>query len=61
VSLVNIKTGTAVVGCKRLIGVNLCWAEDVVTYKGQNYRKGDITTLIKKGEVAKEILDLFRS
>ncbi len=56
VSLVNTKTGTAVVGCERLAGVNLCWAEDVVTFRGSNYRKEDIKTLVKYGKVAIEIL-----
>jgi hypothetical protein len=59
VSLVNTKTGTAVVGCERLVGVNLCWAEDVVTFRGSNYRKEDIKTLVKYGKVAIEILAIL--
>jgi hypothetical protein len=58
-SLVNTKTGTALVGCERMIGVNLCWAEDVVAFRGQNYRKADIKSLIAAGKVAKEILSLL--
>jgi hypothetical protein len=60
VSLVNVKTGTAVVGCERTFGVNLCWAEDVVTFKGQNYRKGDIKSLIEAGKVAREVLSAIK-
>jgi hypothetical protein len=30
----------ALVGCKRPVGVNLCWLSDVVRVGGKNYRKG---------------------
>ncbi|MBK8455433.1 MAG: hypothetical protein WAQ53_15610 [Thiofilum sp.] len=32
---------SAIVGCKRIAGVNICWAGDVITYKGKNYRLAD--------------------
>jgi hypothetical protein len=60
VSLVNIKTGTAVVGCERTVGVNLCWAEDVATYKDKNYRKGDLKALYEAGKIVKGVYDLLR-
>jgi hypothetical protein len=49
--------GSVVVGCKRLVGVNLCWAGDVISVKGQNYRKADAVDLVKKALAPKEILD----
>jgi hypothetical protein len=42
-----------------MIGVNSCWAEDVVAFRGQNYRKADIKSLVAAGKVAKEILGLL--
>ena len=59
VALVNSKTNTAVVGCKRIWGVNLCWAEDVITFRGKNYRLQDIKSLVSKGLVSAEILKLL--
>jgi hypothetical protein len=59
ISLVNTKTGATVVGCKRLIGVNLCWGEDVITFRGKNYRKADVKTLVKDGKIAIEILSIL--
>jgi hypothetical protein len=59
ISLVNTQTGATVVGCERMVGVNLCWAEDVITFRGKNYRKEDIKTLVKYGKVAVEILSVL--
>jgi hypothetical protein len=59
ISLVNTQTGATVVGCERMVGVNLCWAEDVITFRGKNYRKEDIKTLVKYGKVAAEILSVL--
>jgi hypothetical protein len=59
ISLVNTKTGATVVGCKRLVGVNLCWAEDIITFRGKNYRKEDVKTLVKDGKIAIEILSIL--
>jgi hypothetical protein len=59
ISLVNTKTGATVLGCKRLVGVNLCWAEDVITFRGKNYRKADVKTFVKSGAVVAEILPLL--
>jgi hypothetical protein len=52
ISLVNIRTGTAVVGCERTVGVNLCWAEDVATHSGKNYRIEDLKSLYAAGKIA---------
>lgn len=59
VSLVNTAANMTVVGCERLVGVNLCWTEDVVTFRGKNYRKADVKTLVGAGKVAVEILKLL--
>ena len=39
VTLVNIPAGDSVVGCRRVWGVNLCWADTTVTVGGQNFHK----------------------
>jgi hypothetical protein len=57
VSLVNTVANSSVVGCKRALGVNLCWAEDVITFRGKNYRKEDVKALIKAGLAPKDLLD----
>jgi hypothetical protein len=41
VTLTNTVEQDAIVGCKRVWGVNLCWADDVVTVRGKNYRRAD--------------------
>ncbi|SJM92927.1 hypothetical protein [Crenothrix polyspora] len=56
VALVNNRTNSEVVGCERLVGVNLCWAEDVITFKGKNYRLADARNLVAKGMAAVELL-----
>ncbi len=45
VTLKNIRGNDSVVGCKRIWGVNLCWANDVTTIRGQNYRRMDVPGL----------------
>lgn len=42
VTLTNTVENDSLVGCKRATGVNLCWADDVATVRGKNYRKADI-------------------
>jgi hypothetical protein len=42
VTLTNTVENDSLVGCKRTIGVNMCWANDVVTVRGKNYRKADV-------------------
>ncbi len=44
-TLKNIRGNDSVVGCKRIWGVNLCWANDVTTIRGQNYRRMDVPGL----------------
>jgi hypothetical protein len=39
VSLTNTVENDALVGCKRAWGVNMCWANDVKTVLGLNYRR----------------------
>jgi len=41
VTLTNTRENDSLVGCKRALGVNLCWADDVITVRGKNYRKAD--------------------
>ncbi len=40
VTLVNTVANDSLVGCKRVKGVNLCWASDVESRAGINIRKG---------------------
>ncbi|BAZ06608.1 hypothetical protein [Calothrix sp. NIES-3974] len=47
VTLVNTVENDSVVGCKRVWGVNLCWADTVFTYDAQNYHKDAIPSWIK--------------
>jgi hypothetical protein len=42
VVLVNLKTNDSLVQCTRALGVNMCWADDVATVRGKNYRKADV-------------------
>jgi hypothetical protein len=44
VTLRNTKENDSLVGCKRIFGVNLCWADDVVTVLFKNYHKNAIPT-----------------
>ena len=41
VTLVNLKANDSLVGCKRVFGVNMCWASDTVTVLGDNWRRAD--------------------
>ena len=45
VTLVNIKGADSVVGCKRVWGVNLCWADTTVTVRGQNYHRDALSSI----------------
>jgi hypothetical protein len=60
VELFNTAGNMTLVGCERVNGVNLCWTEDVVTFRGQNYRKSDVAGLVVAGKVAKEILSILK-
>lgn len=46
VTLTNMKEDDSVVGCYRKSGlantILLCWADDVATVRGKNYRKADV-------------------
>ncbi len=42
VALQNVEEKDIVVGCKRALGVNLCWKGDAVHFNGKNYRKADV-------------------
>jgi len=42
VTLTNTVTNDSLVGCKRAIGVNMCWADDTATVRGKVYRKADV-------------------
>ncbi|MBD1821616.1 hypothetical protein H6F51_03760 [Cyanobacteria bacterium FACHB-DQ100] len=39
VTLTNTVENDSVVGCKRVWGVNLCWANTVFSFRGSNYHK----------------------
>lgn len=39
VTLTNTVENDSVVGCKRVWGVNLCWANTVISFRGSNYHK----------------------
>lgn len=41
VTLVNNVEKDSLVGCKRTAGVNLCWADDITSIRGKNYRTAD--------------------
>jgi hypothetical protein len=41
IGLFSMNAGDSMIGCKRVAGVNACWADDVMTFKGKNYRKAD--------------------
>jgi hypothetical protein len=46
VGLFSLKEKDALVGCKRVKGVNLCWAEDIRIHKGKNYRIADAKSIL---------------
>lgn len=41
VTLSNTVENDSLVGCKRAKGVNMCWANDMATVRGKNYRRAD--------------------
>lgn len=47
VTLTNTVANDSVVGCKRIWGVNLCWADTVFSYDGKNYHKDAIPSWLK--------------
>jgi hypothetical protein len=52
VTLKNTVENDSLVGCKRLWGVNLCWADDVFTWRGVNYHKNFIPSWVKAAAIA---------
>lgn len=47
VTLTNTVENDSLVGCKRIWGVNLCWANTVFSYQGKNYHKDAIPSWLK--------------
>lgn len=42
ITLTNTVANDSLVGCKRALGANICWAADVVSLRGKNYRRADV-------------------
>ena len=52
VTLKNTVEKDSIVGCKRIWGVNLCWADNVFTWDGKNYHKDAIPPWVKAAAIA---------
>jgi len=56
VTITNTVENDSVVGGKRLWGVNLCWANTVISFRGKNYHKDAVPKKIRD-EIAKQAVN----